>query len=213
EQAARHPGQDATVLVVEIMPAPETAHATRVLGLNHADTVAKGAMQAIQRGVGNSARLYHVGQMRCVVMGDVGASRAATLARRVMQVLAAPVLCGSVPVTLDPVVGCYDFVTGEAAPEDVLRRLLNAGDDARDTPGRIANYDPVHDQRMARSFALVNDFGAALAAADQLQLVYQPRIELATGRLLGVEALLRWRHPTLGNVPPGEFIPLIEQTA
>ena len=130
-----------------------------------------------------------------------------------MLTLAEPIPCGGVPVSFDLVVGCYDFVTGEAAPEDVLRRLLNAGDDAREADGRIASYDPVHDQRMARSFALVNDFSAALAADDQLQLVYQPRIELATGRVLGVEALLRWCHPTLGNVPPGEFVPLVEQTA
>ena len=213
EQARQCPGQNGAAVVVEIMPASETAHSTRVLGTEHADRLAKRAMQAIQRRVGNSARLYHISQMRCVVLGDVDTSRANSLTEWVMEALAEPVLCGTVPVTLHPVVGCYDFVTGEATPEHVLRRLLNAGDDARDDPARVASYDPVHDQRMARSFALVNDFGAALALDDQLQLVYQPRIELATGRLLGVEALLRWRHPTLGNVSPGEFIPLVEQTA
>lgn len=213
EQADQPPGGATAAVVVAIMSASETAHATRVLGTAHTDTVVKRAMQAIQRAVGNAARLYHISQMRCVVLGDVGASRAKTLAERVKLALAEPVLCGTVPVTLNPVIGCYDFMPGEAQPEHVLRRLLNAGDDACENPGRIASYDPVHDRRMARSFALVNDFGAALAADDQLQLVYQPRIELATGRLLGVEALLRWHHPTLGNVPPGEFIPLVEQTA
>lgn len=213
EQARQRPGRNGAAVVVEIMPAAEIAHATRVLGTNHADTLAKWAMQAIQRGIGNAARLYHVSHMRCVVLGDVDTSPAVSLAERVAGALAEPILCGSVPVTLAPVVGCYDFVTGEATPEHVLRRLLNAGDDAHDNPARIASYDPVHDQRMARSFALLNDFEAALASDDQLQLVYQPRIELATGRLLGVEALLRWRHPTLGNVSPGEFVPLVEQTA
>ncbi|WP_207210876.1 sensor domain-containing phosphodiesterase [Lichenibacterium minor] len=213
QQATQHPRRNAAAVLVEIMTASAIAHATRVLGTSHADTVAKRAMQAIQRGVGNSARLYHVGQMRCVVLGDVETPRATTIARQVMLTLAEPIPCGGVPVNFDLVVGCYDFVTGEAAAEDVLRRLLNAGDDAREADGRIASYDPVHDQRMARSFALVNDFSAALAADDQLQLVYQPRIELATGRVLGVEALLRWCHPTLGNVPPGEFVPLVEQTA
>jgi EAL domain-containing protein (putative c-di-GMP-specific phosphodiesterase class I) len=52
----------------------------------------------------------------------------------------------------------------------------------------------------------------ALAAADQLNLVYQPRIDLRSGRCLGAEALLRWNHPTIGGVPPAEFIPLSEQT-
>ena len=46
-----------------------------------------------------------------------------------------------------------------------------------------------------------------------MNLVYQPRIDVKSGACAGAEALLRWSHPTLGNVPPGEFIPLVEQTA
>jgi len=47
---------------------------------------------------------------------------------------------------------------------------------------------------------------------DQLELHYQPFVELETGRIVGCEALLRWRHPTRGWVPPAEFIPIIERT-
>ncbi len=57
---------------------------------------------------------------------------------------------------------------------------------------------------------LVADFATALAADDQLTLVYQPRIELATGRCRAVEALMRWRHPLLGDLRPATFIPVIE---
>ena len=57
------------------------------------------------------------------------------------------------------------------------------------------------------------DFGTALAAPGQLSLVYQPRIQLASGNRCGVEALIRWDHPELGAVSPGEFVPLVEQTA
>ncbi|CAA7623518.1 EAL domain-containing protein [Magnetospirillum sp. SS-4] len=47
---------------------------------------------------------------------------------------------------------------------------------------------------------------------DQLELHYQPLVELSTGRIVGCEALLRWRHPTRGWVPPAEFIPIVERT-
>ena len=53
---------------------------------------------------------------------------------------------------------------------------------------------------------------AALAVPDQLSLVYQPRIDIKSGACVIAEALLRWKHPTLGDISPGEFIPLVEQT-
>jgi EAL domain-containing protein (putative c-di-GMP-specific phosphodiesterase class I) len=59
---------------------------------------------------------------------------------------------------------------------------------------------------------LLRGLRPALAAADQLSLVYQPRVDMRSGECLSAEALLRWQHPTLGDVSPGEFIPLAEQT-
>ncbi len=213
EQAAQGPGRAVAAVAIEIMSPDNAAHALRVLGTGHAETLTKHVLRALQRGLGNAARVYHVGQMRCAVLGDVEGPDATDLALRASEVFSTPIVCDRIPVTLTPVIGRYDFTTGAVSPEDVLRRLLNAVDDARTTFDGHAPYSPVHDQSKARSYALLNDFAAALAAADQLRLVYQPRIALSTGRLLGVEALLRWQHPKLGAVSPAEFIPLIEQTA
>ncbi|PMZ86887.1 diguanylate cyclase, partial [Pseudomonas sp. FW306-2-11AD] len=47
---------------------------------------------------------------------------------------------------------------------------------------------------------------------EQFSLNYQPKVDMETGQITGVEALLRWNHPDLGNVSPAQFIPLAEET-
>ena len=211
--ATRCPGQSMTAAVVEILGPTETAHTLRVLGTGHADDLVRHALQILQRAFGNNGRVYHIHQMRCAVLSDMKEGSGTAFADRILNALAEPVVCEGVPIALAPAVGRCDIVVGEIAPEDLLRRLLSATDGARDSGIRHAHYSPKRDEGEARRFNLVNDFGAALSAEDQLRLVYQPRVHLATGRVVGAEALLRWRHPTLGFVPPGEFIPLVEQTA
>jgi EAL domain-containing protein (putative c-di-GMP-specific phosphodiesterase class I) len=109
--------------------------------------------------------------------------------------------------------GVYEFTTGEVKPRDVLRRLYNAVDDARRGGSLVASYDERHDQAHARRFQLLSSLSDALQATDQFSLVYQPRVDVASGECVGAEALLRWHHPQFGSVPPGEFIPLVEETA
>lgn len=72
-------------------------------------------------------------------------------------------------------------------------------------------YQPSLDEYSPRRLALMSDLGMAMRE-NQLFLVYQPKVELQTGTLTGFEALLRWRHPTHGNVPPNQFIPLAEMS-
>ena len=76
----------------------------------------------------------------------------------------------------------------------------------RDAPRGAVAPSPVG---AGRSHPLVEGLGEALGAG-QLRLVYQPKVFLATNRIVGVEALLRWDHPVRGPVPPGEFVPAAE---
>jgi EAL domain-containing protein (putative c-di-GMP-specific phosphodiesterase class I) len=74
---------------------------------------------------------------------------------------------------------------------------------------RIVLHEPAEAVAARESSRLELDLGAALAA-NQLRLVYQPFVDLGDGRISGAEALLRWRHPTRGDLLPATFIPIAE---
>jgi EAL domain-containing protein (putative c-di-GMP-specific phosphodiesterase class I) len=78
---------------------------------------------------------------------------------------------------------------------------------------RVGLFSSTQDAAHRRRFVLLDAFAEALERPEQLRLVFQPRIDLASGRCIGAEALLRWRHPALGDISPAEFMPLVEQTA
>ncbi|MGP9797771.1 putative bifunctional diguanylate cyclase/phosphodiesterase [Halomonas sp. 86] len=72
-------------------------------------------------------------------------------------------------------------------------------------------FRPALDKQDNPQLALVSDLRAALISGDQLELHYQTQHHPGTGELLGMEALLRWRHPLDGMISPGDFIPLAER--
>ncbi len=215
DDLARSQPQDiAGALLIELMGTARASDLSRALGTSQAETLMGQALSIVTRHAGNGGRLYHVGPLSCVLLMDAIAREWGDwVVERIEDALKSPVLCNNVPVALDPSFGLYDFAPGEVTPSDVLRRLIIAAAQAREEGTGQARYHAVQEERGARRFQLLNDFAAALEAPDQLSLVYQPRYELRSGRRVGVEALLRWAHPTLGNVSPAEFIPLVEKTA
>jgi diguanylate cyclase (GGDEF)-like protein len=100
----------------------------------------------------------------------------------------------------------------ERRPADLLRDADNAMYSAKEHGrGRAAWFnDHLHDRVSAR-LTMASELRVALERGE-LHVVYQPKIDLSTGDVIGVEALVRWEHPALGSVPPGTFIPIAEET-
>jgi len=72
-------------------------------------------------------------------------------------------------------------------------------------------YDPAQDVNTPQRLALLGELRRAIEGG-QLRVHYQPKADLGSGDVTGAEALVRWQHPTLGLIPPDEFIPLAEHT-
>ena len=77
----------------------------------------------------------------------------------------------------------------------------------------VEEYDAALDDHTPQRVALLGDLRRATEVDDQLHLHYQPKYAMDDGRLMGVEALLRWDHPTRGAVSPADFIPVAEGTS
>jgi diguanylate cyclase (GGDEF)-like protein len=95
--------------------------------------------------------------------------------------------------------------------EELLQRVEVAIEDADETHARVVMYRAGQDQEHRRRLALITDLRAAIEQ-DQLSLVYQPKVAMVSRSVRSLEALVRWTHPQLGRISPGEFVPLAEST-
>jgi diguanylate cyclase (GGDEF)-like protein len=135
------------------------------------------------------------------------------LSRRIVEALSRPFdLGGNVLASVGASVGVALYPADGEDPDRLLRRadlaLYRAKADGR---GTHRFFEEQMDAQLRARAALERDLRGALAE-ERFELNYQPQVDLATGRLAGAEALLRWRHPERGMVPPAEFIPLAEET-
>jgi predicted signal transduction protein with EAL and GGDEF domain len=80
---------------------------------------------------------------------------------------------------------------------------------AKSAVGNVSTYNAEFDQHNPRRLAMITELGSAIGG-NQLVLHFQPKLDLATGEWSGSEALVRWVHPQLGQIPPGEFIQFAE---
>jgi diguanylate cyclase (GGDEF)-like protein len=145
-----------------------------------------------------------------------------TLAERVIAALAEPFILGRASVSSGCSIGAAMFGVDAATPDEVLQKADLALQRAKAAGrGAFHFYDAALDRRLDERRQLVRDLRAALDAAEaakpgaadgQLALHYQPLLATDGRTVEGYEALLRWRHPVRGPIPPVDFIPLAEDS-
>ncbi|MDX6222047.1 MAG: hypothetical protein QOD91_1101, partial [Frankiales bacterium] len=150
-----------------------------------------------------------------VLLTGGGQVAAEAVAGRLNRAMRQPILCGGQPVFIQASIGIAAGLEGEAG-HDRSQQLLEQADmamyAAKDAgKARVEVFEPAMRERLLDRAAVKDDLARALGR-DQLSLNYQPIVDLATGAIVGAEALLRWRHHQRGLIPPLMFVPLAEET-
>jgi diguanylate cyclase (GGDEF)-like protein len=130
------------------------------------------------------------------------------VAERVVQLLAQPIPVAGHDLVIGGNIGLVD-AEQLTDPLEVLRRADVAMYAAKGLGEPHTWYLPELDRRAGEEARISADLRTAFDDG-QLRLFYQPIVELPTGRMVGVEALVRWHHPVRGMIPPAEFIPVAE---
>ena len=139
------------------------------------------------------------------------AADAPRLAATIMETVQEPLSVEQVDVELQARAGlCTSPEQGDTADE-MVRRAEIALHDAAESRERIGRFRAGSDDEHRRRLEIMTDLRRAIES-NSLQLVFQPKVAIATRRVTSVEALVRWTHPQLGAISPAEFVPLAEQT-
>ncbi|HEV2701113.1 MAG TPA: EAL domain-containing protein [Steroidobacteraceae bacterium] len=182
------------------------------LGHHVGDAALRETARRLRQNCGENDLTARIGSAQFLVLArGCSLSRASLLTEQLIGSLRAGFSLLSVSLDLHVNAGtCCAPEHGNTA-EDLLRHVHTALEDASEARGRVAVYRPGREEELRRRLALAGDLGGGIER-NELSLVYQPKVDLANGRVRSLEALARWTHPRLGAVSPGEFVPIAEQT-
>jgi len=182
------------------------------LGLDVGDAMVRAVADRLKEFAGAQHYVARLSDTRFAVVVHTADPRPIHVrAIELRQIFDAKSLLEHVQVSVRASIGVAGFPDHARDADGVIRRAWTASMDAPAAPERVASYDAERDARHTRRMRLIEDLRSAIGT-EQLSLVYQPQYDARTGHIEGAEALIRWKHPELGNVSPAEFIPLAEQS-
>jgi diguanylate cyclase (GGDEF)-like protein len=161
---------------------------------------------------GRPDRVGHIGTDRFIVLLEsVDAAQAPSSAERIVERLRGSFDYAGVSFQLEIRAGVVVFPTDGGHAAELLQRADLALYRAKETGVTVGVYLKGDDGNHRDRLAILGDLRRAIAS-DELELHYQPKVSAVTGELVGCEALVRWRHPQKGFIPPSDFIPHAERT-
>ncbi len=145
-----------------------------------------------------------------LLLPNTDAEKAVACVERISQLLDKPFNINQMKITTTSSIGIAMFPQHGKDLESLLKYADIAMYQAKQNNTGFSIYDEEHDSYTIQRFTLARELRQAIDE-HQLVLYYQPKIDIPTGRINGVEALVRWQHPTHGLIPPDKFIGIAEQ--
>lgn len=202
-----------TGVLLDVFDLQSANDAGQALGLKPVESLLRQAALRVQEVLAEGAQIYHVASTRfAFVLRDHANDQVEQLMGRLRERMRRPLMVGSIPMSPQFHAGLCNFHAEPDEANDLLRKCMVALNHAMQTDACLCWYSADRDAHLRRRYRLASDASRGLAQ-DQFSLVYQPRYDLADGLPVSAEALLRWTHPMLGPIAPGEFIPVLECTA
>jgi diguanylate cyclase (GGDEF)-like protein len=212
--ALRRAGRRRDAVAVLLIDLDGFTEVNSTLGNATGDTVLCEAARRLQRLLGKDTLVARIGGDEYAILcphAD-GVSGALRTAQKVQTGMEAPIVVDGIALNVDVSIGLAVLDDDSEGLDDLLQHADAALARARAQHSRVEVYSKHFDSFDPARLLLLGEVRSALER-DEFELHYQPQVDLHSGRVTGVEALLRWRHPERGLLAPLTFIPLVEQTA
>ncbi|MDH4558589.1 EAL domain-containing protein [Pseudomonas sp. BN417] len=182
------------------------------LGYREGDRLQVEIAARLNQVVGAERTVARMGECEfAVLMPNGGSEQATQLAKQILTALYDPVELSGLYLEARASIGIALYPGHGTAPEALIRRAGSAMEQAKRSNAGFAVFQGGLDQECAQHLTLMGDLRRAIDR-NELLLYYQPKVDIASNKVCGTEALVRWRHPQHGMLPPDEFVKLAENT-
>ncbi|OUM95365.1 MAG: hypothetical protein A9Z00_08400 [Thermobacillus sp. ZCTH02-B1] len=202
-----------TVLAVLLFDLDRFKTINDTLGHTCGDQLLIAAANRLRQAIAPSTHVYRMGgdEFTVLLPGLESVGEAEEAAARLQKEFEAPLRFDGTGYHITVSIGIAIGPEPGNTPEILLTQADAALYSAKAERNTYRLYDPRMSDKARERLELENDLRRALEE-NQFHLVYQPLVDLRTGRVTGVEALLRWKHPERGTIPPSQFVPIAEET-
>jgi diguanylate cyclase (GGDEF)-like protein len=212
QQAVHVARRNGAPLTVMIMDLDRFKHINDTLGHAVGDEVLREVGQRLRSVLRESDTVARLGGDEFGALLQTGnEERIVEVARKILRAMEQPIECAGQWLDVGASIGIARFPDHGDDAGTLTRHADIAMYLAKAANSEFAFYDPTHSGTRQEQLSLLGELRRAVER-NELRVFYQPKIDLQTGRTKGVEALVRWLHPTRGIVPPVEFMPFAERT-